>query len=96
MGTGPAGDPALEHFGDAGVKPFGAASQLGGEMAGENGRQLGGAHDDYAGIIILVIGALDRTARGALGRYFHFFRRAGCCGIEPDALPFCLFVPRSL
>jgi len=37
MGTGPAADPALEHFSDVGIKPFGAEAQLGREMASEKG-----------------------------------------------------------
>jgi hypothetical protein len=47
MGTAPAAArPALEHFSDAGLEVLRPAAHLGGEMAGENGRQLGGAQQD--------------------------------------------------
>ena len=39
MGTGAAGDPALEQLGDAGIEAFGARADFRGLMAGEDRRQ---------------------------------------------------------
>jgi hypothetical protein len=51
VGAGAAGDPALEHFGEAAVEAFGAGPDRGSQMAGQDRRQLVGfAQDDQAAV----------------------------------------------